>query len=148
MSDVYRFLRGEGCDRSGRQLDEVLAFGDATLEATHDYIQWLFPLDEPSQAVGGSPVLTQDDVKLIRNDQAAVANLDAAAARMTTFYRCTGHWLARHDHNHLRITRIIKSLRLLLGDEHANSFRDAILSRVASSDAAVNRETLRYWHQA
>jgi hypothetical protein len=34
---------------------------------------------------------------------------------MTRFYPGNDHWLVAYDHNHLRITRIIQSLRLLVG---------------------------------
>ena len=38
---------------------------------------------------------------------------------MLVFYRDTRHWRAPVDHNHLRITRIIRSLRLLVSDAAA-----------------------------
>jgi hypothetical protein len=108
------FLAGTGQDDAGRTIAQVLAFDGSDLEMHHDYIQWLFPLNEPSRAVSGSPVLTTGDIGRIRNDTLAATNLRAAATRMGAFYDSTSHWLGAFDHNHLRITRIIKSLRLLL----------------------------------
>jgi len=35
-------------DALGRQLDEILAWPDSRLEASHNYIQMLFPLPEGS----------------------------------------------------------------------------------------------------
>lgn len=145
---IHDFLRGEGQDGAGRVLGDVLAFDDATLERLHDFIQWLFPLREPSAAVPGSPVLSATDVPTVRQDRVVASNLRRAAARMAEFYARSAHWLRPTDHNHLRITRIIRSLRLLVGDEDADAFKRLILDLARTSGAAVNPTTLRYWEQA
>ena len=95
---------------------------DGELEAYHDWVQWLFPLPTPSAAVPGSPVLTTSDIAAIRADPRAVATLERASERLMRFYKSTDHWLVRYDHNHLRISRIIQSLRLLVGPEAARRF--------------------------
>jgi hypothetical protein len=145
---VLAFLRGEGVDGAGRGLFDVLAFDDATLEQRHDFIQWLFPLDEPSAAVPGAPVLSPAEAAAIRDDTLAQCALAAATDRMDGFYRRTTRWLAPHDHNHLRITRIIRSLRLLAGDAAADAFRDAILWRVEATRAPVSARSRGYWMTA
>jgi hypothetical protein len=53
-----------------------------------------------------------------------------------------------NDHNHRRITRIIRSLRLLCGDEQADAFRAAILSRVEATRAPVSARSRGYWQTA
>ena len=58
VGPIVTFLEGEGPDDRGRSLFDVLAFDDAALERNHDFIQWLFPLPEPSSAVPDAPVLT------------------------------------------------------------------------------------------
>jgi hypothetical protein len=67
---------------------------------------------------------------------------------MAAFYRATHDWLMPNDHNHRRITRIIRSLRLLQGDEAADAFRDAILARVQETRAPVSARSLGYWATA
>ena len=148
MSRLSDFLDGRGADDAGRTLDDVLAFTDAELERRHDFIQWLFPLPEPSRAVPGSPVLDPADAAAIRASPAAQANLARAAERMLAFYARTSEWRAPFDHNHLRITRIIRSLRLLAGDAAADDFRAALLSRVEAEGIAVNATSLRFWREA
>ena len=111
--EVVQFLNGTGIDHRGRSLEEILAWPDDQLEIRHDYIQWLFPLTEPSMAVAGSPVLTEADVAAIRSDDKAQKNLRRALDRMRLFYSRTTHWLTPDNHNHLRITRIISSLHKL-----------------------------------
>ncbi|MDB5456077.1 MAG: hypothetical protein JWP92_1662 [Caulobacter sp.] len=148
MSALVRFLAGEGPDAAGRTFDEVLALDDLLIERRHDFIQWLFPLTEPSAAVPGSPVLTPDLVAKLAASPAAQARLEAAAARMLAFYERSDRWLRPADHNHLRITRIIRSLRLLVGDAAADRFRRRILERVAAAGAPVGAAALRFWAEA
>jgi len=146
--DLSSFLSGTGRDRRGRSAADVLAMSDEDLERHHDYIQWLFPLPTRSAAVPGSPVLSPTEIETIRTDPQARLTLDSAAARMIAFYRATDHWLTAHDHNHLRITRILQSLKLLIGPDAARSFHDAILARHEAAGSPVNPRSLRYWADA
>jgi len=145
---VVAFLEGEGTDAGGRTVFDILAMNDVVLERTYDFIQWLFPLPEPSAAVPEAPVLTPDDVRSIRESELAPIALAAATDRMTAFYRSTHDWLMPNDHNHRRITRIIRSLRLLAGDAEADAFRDAILERVEATRAPVSARSRGYWATA
>ena len=148
MSAIVAFLEGEGPDARGRTLFDVLAFDDALIEQRHDFIQWLFPLTEPSAAVAGSPVLTSEDVAAIQASGMAQIALAAATDRMDRFYRATHDWLMPSDHNHLRISRIIRSLRLLSGDAQAEAFKAAILWRVEATRAPVSARSRGYWATA
>jgi len=145
---VTAFLEGEGPDARGRTLFDVLGFDDAALEQTHDFIQWLFPLPEPSQAVPDAPVLSADEMQAVHDSILAQCAMAAATDRMEAFYRATHNWLRPHDHNHLRITRIIRSLRLLRGDAEAEAFKAAILSRVEATGAPVSARSRGYWQTA
>lgn len=146
MGSIVDFLAGRGHDARGRTLDQILAWGDAELDRRHDFIQWLFPLREPSAAVPGSPVLSPADVQAIRADPAARRNLDRAAARMLAFYGATANWRGPVDHNHLRITRVIKSLRLLADDRAADDFRLVVLRLAEGS--AVSDVSRSHWARA
>lgn len=145
MTAVLAFLEGQGTDGAGRTVFDVLALNDAALEHTHDFIQWLFPLMEPSQAVPGSPVLTEGEAVAIRESMLAQCALAAATDRMVAFYGATKDWLRPSDHNHLRITRIIRSLRLLRDDATADGFRDAVLNHVEAMRAPVSARSRGYW---
>ncbi|QJP17009.1 hypothetical protein G3545_27195 [Starkeya sp. ORNL1] len=146
QSAIVQFLSGDGRDAAGRSFEEVLAMDDVGLEGRHDFIQWLFPLDEPSQAVPSSPVLTGSDILVLRNFATVQLRLRDATERMLRFYRATAQWKQPFDHNHLRITRIIKSLRLLAGDGPADAFKAAILSE--AEDSQVSPTSRRYWSEA
>ena len=147
-SPIVEFLSGRGQDLRGRSLEDVLAFSDGEIETHHDFIQWLFPLDTPSGAVPGSPVLTSKDIADIRACQLCRANLMRASERMRWFYGENDHWLVPFDHNHRRITRIIKSLALLVGNQEAEEFYRFIEKRVADANAPVSATSRRFWREA
>ena len=134
------FLTGKGRDHRGRSLAEVLAFDDSALEQHHDYIQWLFPLPEASQFSMSAPVLSREDIATIRSDSEARANLLRARDRMLAFYRDNHHWLVPINHNHLRITRIIRCLALCAGETEAKGFHAAILALVEAAGRPVNED--------
>lgn len=147
-SSIVAFLSGAGRDARGRSLDDILAFSDREIEAHHDFIQWLFPLETPSAAVPGSPVLTAEDIAQIRRSDVCRANLVRAATRMARFYEENDHWLVPFDHNHRRITRIIHSLWLLVGQAEAEKFLKLIEARVRDSGAKISETSRRFWRDA
>ena len=142
------FLAGAGQDHRGRSLEDVLGFDDSRLERSHDYIQWLFPLPEASRFNLDAPVLTPEAVGELRASSAAKDNLRRARDRMLVFYRNNDHWLTEFDHNHLRITRIIRCLALIFGRSDAQAFHDEIRARVATAGNPVNAQSLSYWREA
>lgn len=121
---------------------------DRDLEDVHDFIQWLFPLAEPSGANRRAPMLAAEDVEAIHASGLAQIALAAATDRMAHFYLRNSHWLVDHDHNHLRITRIIKSLRLLRGPGEAEDFRQIILRRDEQAGRPVSAGSRQYWINA
>ncbi|MBJ6125055.1 opioid growth factor receptor-related protein [Microvirga splendida] len=145
---LHAFLAGVGRDGRGRSVADVLAFSDDELEAVHDYIQWLFPLPTRSAAQPHSPVLTQAEIEAIRADPRSIESLKKATERMLQFYRETHWWLTAHDHNHLRITRILHSLRLLVGPIEARAFYGVIISLHEAAGAPINTRSLHYWAEA
>ena len=65
---------------------------------------------------------------------------------MLQFYRDTEAWRRPFDHNHLRITRIIKSLRLINGDAAADAFKAEI--EALAVDTWVDSRARGFWAQA
>jgi hypothetical protein len=147
-SAAAMFLTGEGHDHRGRKLADVLALDDSALERSHDYIQWLFPLPEASRFNASAPVLRSEDIALIRSNDKAKANLLSARDRMLAFYSENDHWLVPFDHNHLRITRIIRCLVLCVGAEEAQGFHQRIMALVEAAARPVNEDSLRHWRNA
>jgi hypothetical protein len=147
-TELVRYLAGRGTDSRGRTASDVIALSDRELERSHDWVQWLFPLPTQSSAVPGAPVLSEADIAAIRADATALATLQRAVDRMIVFYDSTDHWLQRFDHNHLRITRILQSVGLLLGAPSAQELYDRLMARHDSAGAPVNSHSLQYWRKA
>ena len=149
MADsVLRFLEGLTTDNRGRQINEILDQDDWFWENTHDFIQWLFPLNEESSAVRNSPVLNEQEIGLIRASESARGSLLASADRYKVFLLNTTRWRNSHDHNHLRITRVIKSLRLLTDDETANGFKYWIAGQLGDQIDSINTRSKKFWRLA
>jgi hypothetical protein len=147
-SRLLAFLGGEGTDGAGRTLDAVLAFDDRALEQRHDFIQWLYPLPERSGANPDAPILTDEDIAAIRSDPRLQRAVERSLERMSAFYARNAHWLRSHDHNHLRITRIIRSVGLLLGPEPAERFYNLVSDREAGAGHPVATGNKRFWREA
>ena len=147
MSEITSFLAGTGTDHRGRKFSDILQFGDDALEATHDYIQWLFPLPERSAFNPLAPVLTSKDIDELHGNPDALNNLRAAAKRMLEFYRNNAHWLTAMDHNHLRISRIIRCLKLTAGLKEAEKFYGEIMGLVSAAGSPVSANVLTHWRR-
>ena len=76
-SALVKFHAGVGTDDQGRTRNQILAFGDRQLEEVHDYIQWLFPLPEPSRFNPDAPLLTPEDVMRFRREPKLRASVAA-----------------------------------------------------------------------
>ena len=142
---IVGFLEGKTPDHRGRILAMLLQQTDHQAEATHDYIQWLFPLDEPSRSVNGAPVLAELDIDEIRQSSLAQANLAKSARWFLGFLERNNHWITKYNHNHLRITRVIKSLRLLASDAAADEFRDKVLAVAGDNLNLVDQKARGFW---
>ena len=152
MSAIVDFYAGTGPDIRGRMQTDILAWDDAQLEAVHDYIQWLFPLPEPSAFNPDAPILTDADITAFHDRPELHSALCRSLSRMRQFYRLTdtrAPWLTQGNHNMLRITRILRSLNLL-GLEHEAHvlFRDLEALYKAGGSRAIGAETLAYWRHA
>ena len=145
MTEIVSFLEGKTPDYRGRTFAMLLQQSDHQAETTHDYIQWLFPLDEPSRSVNGVPVLTELKIEEIRQSSLAQANLAKSARWFLGFLERNDCWIAKYNHNHLRITRVIKSLRLLASDEAADEFRDKVLALAGDNLNLVDQKARGFW---
>ncbi len=161
---LVAFQRGTRHDDRGRLLSEILRADDDWLESTHDFIQWLFPLPEPSAVNPAAPLAGAEVQQAFRDDALLRAHLRASFLRMLRFYglalgddgkvRPAGNWAQRSawlrhgGHNDLRITRILRSMRVLgLGDE-ARALLDCLERLRESEPCGVNPRAFDYWRAA
>ena len=166
---LLRFYRLEGTDARGRTLPEIWAWDAARLEGVHDYIQWLFPLPEPSAFNPKAPILTPETIAAFRADAQLRERLLRSLALMLDFYGLaldsvgngapwiepapgfaakSRGWLHAGDHNHLRLTRILTSLRLLGRDDHSQALYRCLAGIAGDHPHAISATTLDYWRKA
>ena len=158
-SPVLHFYAG-GTDARGRTLQAMLGQDDRWLEGCHDFIQWLFPLPEPSAYNACAPVLLASDIEAFRARPELRGRLLRAFGRMLAFYgfgqglergaRPGGdRWITPGNHNFLRISRMLRSLHLLGCDAQAASFLLALESLAQErAGRPIGDVTLRHWRAA
>ena len=166
MSAILDFYKGSGGNSGGWRLHEILEWSDDELEEVHDFIQWLFPLPEHSQANPYAPLLDPATIQAFHNDEKLKRELRNALDRMLLFYGFVRHqdsifegeqfrvraanWLTPGNHNHLRLTRMIRSLRILGLEAEAQALWKA-LQAVYQSDEGTNsisQRTYNFWTRA
>src|SRR5262249_18595638 len=163
MSRIVDFYRGQETDSEGRSLKEIWTWSDDDLEEVHDFIQWLFPLPEPSQFNPDAPLLSQQDIAAFKSDPVLQNNLNKSFARIlgflglrldndgkvvesNTFFsaRIPDVW-AMLNHNWLRITRILRSLTLLGMEAQAQALYERLSVYYKSRRFPIPLDTFRYW---
>ncbi len=158
----------QGKDTQGRTLNQILAWDDHSLEFHHDYIQTLFPLPESSPINPYAPTIDKPTFDAFHSDPNLQHRLKDSLTRMLTFYgfskledgagsiiivrgvnfeTASRKWVTRFDHNHLRITRIIRSLRVLGLEAEARGFFEA-LKEVWERSGVIGRRSLVFWTRA
>ena len=142
------FLTHRGKAFRERTLQDIWSYSDTEIERRHDFIQVIFPLNKPSQAVSHGYYLdTQDLVNQIKTNKEAVTNISKSSQWFFSFLERNMYWNTRHDHNQLRITRVIECLRLLVSDEEADNFYNNVLELIEDNNQ-VNTRTLNFWSNA
>ena len=169
-SPLIRFYDPEvrAKDPKGRTVAAILAWDDDKLETAHDYIQILFPLPEGSPYNSWAPVIDRTTFNAFRQRKALRDNLSRSFERMLEFYGFTlekyngqvevcespnfpeasQNWVAKYDHNHLRMTRIIRSLRVLGLEAEAQAFYMALKKVYEENPGHINAKSLKFWTRA
>jgi Opioid growth factor receptor (OGFr) conserved region len=170
-SVLLDFYSGVGTDDRGHYLKEMLQWLDAQLEEVHDYIQWMFPLAERSGFNIHAPILTVSEISEFRSNPELRKNLKASFVRILGFYglilsgsrplivkralhfgEASRNWITPGNHNHLRITRILKSLLTLGLEEEALAFYDCLddiyRAESAKLNPGISEATLSFWQRA
>ncbi len=166
--EIVLFYLGECPDNCGRKIDEIHAWDYDHLEHIHDYIQWLFPLTERSNNNPDAPVLEKAQIEAFRTDEKLKAKLIKSFKLMLSFYglQCDDTdatikvskseeylerkriWLNHGNHNYLRITRILTSLRVLSLEEYAQAFFAFLDELYPEEGGRIGQTTYAYWERA
>ena len=157
------FLEGTGKDDNRRRIKDVLRYGNARLECSHDYIQRVFPTAESSRFSDVEPI-TEEDLAALRQSDKAKENVRLMYQKMLSFWKIDGDrykewgnnallrlWNRNNNHNQWRMTRVLKSLALLQMTEEYKDFTmrlSAILDlRENNRDIRITDETAAIWRE-
>jgi len=158
---IVDFYRGERGNCNGHRLDDILTWNNGQLEMDHDYIQWIFPSNEPSMMNGDAPVMTREDCQVFQSDPELQEKVKQAFVRFLSFLEFklvedepnsvlivsatdTPWWLRRFNHTMLRVTRMLKSLRLTGLEQYAAAMFEAL----QPYKSMVSENTWNFWHDA
>lgn len=152
-------------DAYGRTLAFILAQDDKWLEASHNWVQWLFPLPEASFAVPNAPIADASVYEFLAHSATmkATSAIDNAFERFISFlgikpfieFHSEGWksseppwWWKQGNHNALRVSRAIRCLDFI-PTTHAAYFactlRLALRAIAIRFPDGVSNQTLHYW---
>ena len=166
---IVAFYRHEAADHCGRTLREIWTWDHDRLEMVHDYIQWLFPLREPSMFNSNAPLVTDETVAAFAGDATLRNAMKLSLVIMLDFYGLAvqeqqdggvrisegpsfasrrGNWVVPYNHNHLRLTRILTSVRTLGLPAYSAALFDCLEKISRARPDAISTETFAYWQRA
>lgn len=159
---AVEFLRGDSPNGEGYFLDQILGWSNDEWDFQHNFIQWVFPTTEPSNFNPDAPVLTPDEITIIKADPNIQGVLGVIFHRWlrfcglsytddmgleigtTEFPEGNPKVFWKFNHNFLRITRVLQSLTLLGRRDRAEElFRFLTRNRGYFTD-----NTFGYWTAA
>jgi hypothetical protein len=173
---IVAFYRDAARDDRGRTLTEILAWDDDRLEDIHDFIQWLFPLPEPSGANPSAPTLDASTIAAFHAAPEMQQRLRQSLDRMLRFYGFAWsqsppessssqsvppnlvraadfkvraeNWLHPMNHNHLRLTRILRSTLLLGLESESKALFRALNTLYREYPDSIPARTHAFWSSA
>jgi hypothetical protein len=164
-SRIVAFYKGENVHPLKYTIQEMWKWEGRQIEGIHSFIQWLFPLDEPSANNFKAPILTKDEIVQFRTDVTVRDNMMMSLRIMLKYYGFTldpdgetiqkaddfearSGWIYPSNHNYLRITRILKSLVLLDFEKEAHMFFVALREVYHTHRNYIGPVTYEYWCDA
>lgn len=171
--DLLRyFYRGNIDNNQGMNLQDMLEMGNTQLERSHNIIQWMFPLNEPSAHNINAPILTKSLIDEIRDSHWSSiyrSNFTQVWARYMFFLRSSPsdwgmftkdtwekqipyefqpQWVTPRNHNYLRITRVIKSSLLFDRPELAQKMYQYACQKYQEYPTIIGYQTKQFWDNA
>lgn len=167
---LYSFLAGEGANSKGIYLKDIWKWNIEKLEKEHDYIQWMFPVYRRSRFNIFAPTLKKSTIEQFRNNEKIKENMIKSLDVMLKFYGFElvqygdiidistddnfkdreRQWITERNHNFLRLTRMLKSLKILGLEDYSKELLSTLerIYNYAGNEYIIGSKTLRYWRCA
>ncbi|NVJ48836.1 MAG: hypothetical protein HWE13_11875 [Gammaproteobacteria bacterium] len=160
------FYRHQAGDHRERSLVEIWTMTFDELEQEHDFIQWLFPLPEPSPVNPHAPLLDEQVIAQAASCDLVQENLLRSFDTMAAFWgfcrteqnqiKPTAHyttqatkWCCPHNHNQLRISRMLRCLTLTGFTSLAANTCEFLLAQVDQNGLSLSTvSAVPYWIDA
>jgi hypothetical protein len=160
------FYLGLSADAQGRKIEDIWQWEHERLEYTHDYIQWLFPLLEKSNFNRNAPTLNPSVIETFKNTKELKKRLRQSLLLILDFYGLKvesqpsqpikiiksetyqdrkKQWIGWRNHNYLRLTRILTSLKLLGLENEAKALFKCLDEIYQEEKDKIGSETYSYW---
>jgi len=138
MTTLREFYRNESPTPEGLMFSDFTWYDYQKMEADHAWVQWILPTKEPSAFNPDSPLLTDEDITLFKSDPVLIENYLFAVYHVMDFFDMVTMqgeacwkfydnrapkrwWLESFNHNFLRMTRLLTSLKFMGYDDLAKS---------------------------
>ncbi len=166
---IVAFYLSQRPDSCGRMIEDIWLWDYQKLEYTHDYIQWLFPLKQKSRFNAHAPVVNNEVIQAFRTNEELRIRLVKSLEVMLSFYglqcfeqgnvdfRITksdeyeerkNGWISIGNHNYLRLTRILTSLRILGLSNYAQVFFKCLDQIYKQESRRIGSKTYAFWRSA
>jgi len=163
-----KFLQNKTKNNDGYYLKDYWDMKNSELEYIHNYIQFMFPLYEPSSVKPYIPVLNKDEVQKILTNKGLYhdikENIKKSLTIMLDFYGLKyekdkiekydnfierkKNWITPRNHNYLRITRILKCLMIFEMRDEAIAFYRMLLELKGEYPKEIDDISVDYWVEA
>ncbi|OUR95739.1 hypothetical protein A9Q84_14655 [Halobacteriovorax marinus] len=152
MNSLKTLARFESFYIETKPLENSMYFRDALNfdknEEVHDFFQWLFPIDTISEFNKSVPLFDETIKFFLTTNSLARANFHVALESFKCFLDGHELWPSVMDHNNLRVTRVLKCLRLLHKYDELYDFYRFILCEIAINEDSFSLNTLDHWRSA
>lgn len=128
LNNVSNFFNGTNINKlvndehSMKTVETIFNYNSYQLEADHAFIQWVFPTFRPSQFNPTAPVITLDEIRILRKDPKIIEWLNKFKVKMFIYWGLmksddlevgfSGDIRLLNGHNGLRLSRAIECLTL------------------------------------
>lgn len=165
IDELKRFYRNETINTESLYLSDMWNMSDISKERMHDYIQWMLPTNQKSEFNRRAPVLTKNDIEIMKTDNMIMSNHRKSVSVFLEFlglvlsdddtvqfgpkfeYKSM-NWLKRKNHNYKRITRLLTFLRLFGFDNIAASLMNMLTGLYRGYKDEIGENTYSYWQEA
>lgn len=166
-SEIIDFYKGRK-NKNKVSLEDIWNLDYKDLEHIHNYIQWLFPIVEPSYWNRDTPKLSEEDIVLFKTSEDLKIKLltslevildfwglkinyysdSIVVSKSKNYEQRKDNWQSLKNHNLLRVTRVLHCLNDCGLRKTSEAFFSCLMEIVEESPERFSDMTKSYWKNA